>query len=55
MFIESNEMEGRSDEAAGVLTNHRSFKRERKTVNRAPEGGSRMVLWQVEPNGWDEV
>lgn len=55
MFIESNKIERRVNEAVGALANHKSFKREGKMVDGATEGGSKMLAWHVEPNGWDEV
>ena len=58
MFIESDKTERRVNQAVGALANAKSFKRDRqfgKVVNGAIEGGTKMVLWQIEPNGWDEV
>jgi len=55
MLIQSDKIERRVSEAVGALAIDKSFKRRRKMVNAAPEGGSNMLVGQVEPNGWDEV
>lgn len=55
MFIQSDKIEGRVNEAVGARDNDESFKRQGKAVNVATQGGPKMLAWQVEPNGWDEV